>query len=121
MQEHQGQLKCLAIPICIATTTCRIDFDRTTVVIHLPDGWRTLLRDGEIGFCCAACWRAIQGGKDGDQGWLESRNYRAEWNGSGTWSLYARQGDAFVYIAKVSGDRASTLDSLVVQLIKEEP
>ena len=54
------------------------------------------------------------------QGWLESRNYRAEWNGSGTWSLYARQSNAFVYLAKVSGDRASTLDSLVVQLIKEE-
>ena len=61
MQTHHGQLKCLALsaPICSAVTECRIDFDEKSVVLHMPEGWRTVLRDQEIRFCCPACWKAL--------------------------------------------------------------
>lgn len=61
MQRHTGTLECLALVIpCRAEVQCDIDFDDRTVLVHVPAGWHTVLRDGLIRFCCAACWKALQ-------------------------------------------------------------
>lgn len=66
MQQHSGTLKCLALaaPICSAVTDCVIDFDDSTVVLHLPEAWHTVLQEGEIRFCCPSCWKALEHEKD---------------------------------------------------------